>query len=200
MGKRLREYFLKVAPEMSGRIENGRAYVLDERTGEQLNPMDIDDKIKIYERQMKEWFLNKATNIMRRKDYGLVGLMVCLAYLEGVQQYRDGESSRGRSEEFLKKSIHRMYPEKNWDDDTELHNFYIQVRCGLFHDGMTRDMVVYKYTYDESLRFLRDTIEVNPKLLLKDIKKDFNKYLKELKTMTNNELRQNFNTMFKLVY
>ena len=41
-----------------------------------------------------------------------------------------------------------------------------------------------------------DTIKINPKILLKDIRKDFSSYISILKNQTNTTERENFNRMF----
>mgnify|MGYP000326075518 CR=1 FL=1 len=54
MPKRLRSFPLYIAPEIKGRIgDNGEPKVLDEKTGQELDPTNIDHKIIIYERQVK---------------------------------------------------------------------------------------------------------------------------------------------------
>jgi hypothetical protein len=195
MTKKLRPYWLYIAPEIIGKMDKGRALVVDERNNENLDPYNINDKIKIYERQIKEWFLNKVSRSIRGKNYGMIVLMVCLSYLEGVQQYRNGRSSENReSRAFFRESLNRIYPELNhW----QLKKLYEQARCGLFHNGMTDSMIVYSYDYDQAFDFNEEgTIKINPKILLTDIKKDFRKYLKELRT--NPELRDRFNRMFNV--
>lgn len=196
MTKKLRSYWLRVAPDMRGRIHRGRATVVDKRTNETLDPYNVDDKIKIYERQVKEWFLNKVSRSIRGKYYGMIVLMVCLSYLEGVQQYREGKSSRNQSKKFFRDSLNRIYPGQF--SRPQLDSFYEQARCGLFHNGMTDSMIVYKYDYEQPIDFSEPgTIKVNPKILLKDIKKDFRKYLRDLRT--DPALRRNFDNMFSVV-
>lgn len=215
MGKKIGDEWVFIAPEIRARKENGIPIVEDLRTNTRLRVNNIEDKIKIYERQVKEWFLKKASYSMRGKNYGFIGLMVCLSYLEGVQQYREGETSeenlrryqrnrdnRGNTENelfgskgFFVKSLIRIYGNEYTIPNLKL--FYKQARCGLFHDGMTKDMIRYRYDYPQALDFsVEGLIMVNPKILLKDIKKDFNKYLKELRTVTNTELRTNFYNMY----
>lgn len=93
---------------------------------------------------------------------------------------------------FIEKVISLKY------SNPQLTDFYHQARCGLFHNGMTESMIVYSYDYPDVLDFReQDTIKVNPKILLKDIKKDFKKYLKELNT--DRDLRRNFDNMFSVV-
>ena len=45
-----------IAPDIIGwKDKEDNIYVFDERTHQQLNPTNINDKIKIYERQVKDW-------------------------------------------------------------------------------------------------------------------------------------------------
>ncbi|MFW6173781.1 MAG: hypothetical protein ACOC5T_08555 [Elusimicrobiota bacterium] len=197
MSKMLREDRpIEIAPKITGQLNQGRPLVFDEKSGEYLNPSNVDDKIKIYERQVKEWFLNRATRLLRGENNGFIVLMICLSYLEGVQQYREGTYSNWQSKQFFVDAIERLYPGEYSHDD--LKDFYKQARCGLFHDGMTRSKVIYNYGFDSPLRFAGDlTIEVNPKMLLEDIKSDFNGYIEELKR--SNNLRNIFDRMFGIL-
>lgn len=197
MTKKLRSYPLYIAPGIKGWIDPKKGpIVYDEIHNQNLDPYDISDKIKIYERQVKEWFLKRVSYSLRGKNYGMIVLMVCLSYLEGVQQYRKGRSSENHeSRPFFRESVKRIYPEFN---DTQLNKLYEQARCGLFHNGMTDSMIVYSYKYDCALNFREEgTIKINPKILLKDIKKDFKKYLRELQT--DRDLQRNFDNMFSVV-
>lgn len=202
MPKKLRQDWIYVAPQIIGRKTDFRTTVYDERYDIYFNPEDIDDKITIYERQVKDWFLNRIGFSMRSDNYGFIGLMVCLSYLEGVEQYRKGRKSvdlderRFESKSFFRDSLNRIYPNKF--SDNQLNDFYSQARCGLFHNGMTDSKIVYSYEFEEALNFGQsDTIEVNPKILLRDIKNDFNDYIEELRF--NNELRENFDRMFNIL-
>lgn len=188
---------LYLAPGIKGWIDNQyRAKVIDEKNGQFLNPDNTFDKIKIYERQVKGWFLNRASRFLRGDKNDLIVLMVCLSYLEGIEQYRRGESSHRRSQEFFKGTIHRLYPGKYSDPD--LTDFYHEARCGLFHNGMIDKRIIFSCTrFDSALEFKDNgDIEVNPKLFLRDIKEDFKNYIRELKR--NRELQRNFNNQFNV--
>jgi hypothetical protein len=219
MGKKIGDEWVNIAPDIRARKRGNRTIVEDLKTNTQLNINNIDDKIKMYERQVKEWFFKRVSYSMRGKNYGFIGLMVCLAHLEGVQEYREGVRSDNRerrnrrnrrsrehvdnprdelvgSKEFFVASLKRIYGDQYLEP--QLEKFYEQARCGLFHDGMTKEMVRYNYEFPQALDFnVEGLIKVNPKVLLKDIKKDFIKYLKELRTVTNTDLRTNFNNMHK---
>ncbi len=196
MPKQLRNYPIYIAPQIRGYIdENGRPIVLDERTSRNLDVNDVDDKTIIYERQVKDWFLNRASKLVNGNNNGFIVLMISISYIEGVQQYINGQNSRGNSNRFFQQGMRRIF---NTDfTDTDLNYFYSQVRCGLFHSGMTQHKVIINNSYKDAIHFSDDnTIKINPKLFLKAIRNDFNRYLKLLRNTTTTNERTNFSRMF----
>ncbi len=66
MPKKLRSYPIYIAPKIRGVIKpNGRREIYDEKRNEYLDQGSIDDQIKIYERQVKEWFLERASRLLK---------------------------------------------------------------------------------------------------------------------------------------
>lgn len=203
-----RDREIYVAAEMLGKYENGIPIVIDERNDERLNPKNVDDKIRIYEREVEEWFLKPASNLLAQNSFNnsFVVLMICMAYIEGVEQYKTGVGSRNKSEEYFKASIKRLYPDKF--EDADLAGFYVKARCGLFHNGMVRGGVEFSNSFEKPIEFLSNgsVVRVNPTLLLKDIKDDFKRYINELKGTDNTAsqdslrtIRQNFDRMFSVL-
>jgi hypothetical protein len=182
---------------MLGKYENDVPIVIDQRNNERLNPKDIDHKIRIYEREVEEWFLKPATDMLahNRFNNSFVVLMICMAYIEGVEQYKTGVESNRRSEECFKGSIKRLYPNKFQDRD--LGVFYKKARCGLFHNGMVKGGVIFSNDFAEPIRFDNngETVSINPNLLLRDINDDFKRYINELKGANNTVSQQNLNTI-----
>lgn len=197
MPKRIRRnYEIYIAPDIIGFYDNnGRAIAIDEKERVNLDPNNIDDKIYIYERQVKKWFLEKANRLVKGKNNGFIILLICLSYLEGVEQYIRGQSSNRQSKEFFRYSMHRIYP--NRFQDNELDNLYSEARCGLFHNGMVSGKILISSTYNNSVNIPdNDTIQINPQLLLNDINQDFKDYLMILKNTQNNNERNRFDNMF----
>jgi len=57
MAKQIRQdEDIYVAPDILGVYRNATYFAYDKRNNIYLNPSNIDDKIIIYERQVKEWF------------------------------------------------------------------------------------------------------------------------------------------------
>ena len=199
MPKRIRQNEdLYIAPDILGKYRSGRYIAVDERNNNRvLEPNDIDNKIIIYERQVKEWFLNRASKLMRGKYNGFIVLMICMSYLEGVEQYIQGQSSNRNSNRMFRISLERIYPEQFTENN--LSRLYNQSRVGLFHDGMVRGDIIISAYFDNPIEFTDQDIKINPRRLLIDIKKDFKNYISKLKDVNNIEMRNNFHQMFSVI-
>lgn len=195
MPKRLRVTQIYIAPNILGYLDDhGRPHVINEHTRENLSPYDIDDKIVVYKAQVNGWFLEPAERLLKsRYDTGFIVLMICLSYIEGVEQYRRGMSSNGNSKSFFIRGLKRICPYLN-DEDHNLELLYKEARCGLFHNGMVEKRVIINNSFSPSIKFEEDDIKISPSKLLRDIKNDFDAYLDEL--TTNPKLRGNFTRMF----
>ena len=202
MAKRLRDKPIYLAPEiLAYRDEKYNPIIIDERIGKQINASDIDDKILIYKRQVEEWFINRAKCLMRGKNHNkniFVVLMIATAYIEGVQQYREGETSENRSKKMFSNGMRRIF-ELQGVDEKHLDNLYKHLRCGLFHNGMSGDMIVLNCDFENAITFSANIIDINPRLFLKTIIRDFERYIEDLSNSDNEELRTHFDKMFDIV-
>lgn len=165
-----------------------------------FDPNNIDTKILVYEDRVKGWFLEIAGKLKTDNEAGFVILQIALSYLEGNQQYRKGENSRNNSEVFFKESLKRIFPELciRQNIDRLLHNFYVGVRCGLFHDGMTRRFVTISGEFSDALSIHANEIKINPHKFLDKITEDFDEYITELKDTSNTVLRRNFENIWSV--
>lgn len=196
MPKKLREYPIYVAPGIKGELKDDGPYVFDEETDTVLDPNILSDKITIYERQVKGWFLDRATSISKVRNNGFIVLMICLSYLEGVEQYRVGQRSNNQSRQFFVNALERLYPNQYAKD--KLEDLYRQARCGLFHNGMTESKIIYDYDVTVPIDFSDEfAIVVNPKILLQDIQNDFRYYIQNLRN--DSILQANFDRMFTIL-
>jgi len=190
-----------VAPKMLGKFENGTPVIIDELNNNiRLNPNNLDDKIKIYEREVNGWFINPALQSLSDNSFlnSYLALMICMSYVEGVEQYRQGSHSRNKSKRFFINSINRIFPHQY--SNRNIEKLYVEVRCGLFHNGMSNGSMIFNNEYPDSIKFENNKklIRVNPSRLLLHIKNDFQQFIDELKIQTNTEIRNKFNNIFNL--
>lgn len=166
MSKQINGRDVYVAPGMRGtHDENRQPIVIDEKDGnKQLDPNCLDHKILIYERETKGWLLDRIKPLVQdeesRFNNSLVVLMLCTAYFEAVEQYRVGKSSHGSSREFFKNSIKRVID--NSFTDKHLDALYQKLRCGLFHNGITKNGVIFNYGSEELIKFDELGVIINP--------------------------------------
>lgn len=203
-----------IAPGILGFYENGVPVALDEVNNQKLDPKNTDDKIKIYEKEVRGWFLDKAEAMLQKNptQYGFVALMVCISYFEGVEQYKTGVSSYQKSDIFFTNSFKRIYGDKFKEE--EIKFLYSSARCGLFHNGMIKGKIVLRCDLPDSIRIKKISnlqkkrkgakgsgfaCYINPQKVLDDIKDDFCAFLDELRDENNRVLRENFDRLFEVV-
>ncbi|GEM_PF-1525848 len=184
-----------IAPGITGkRGATGALVIIDDNTREQLSPEDnIEHKIRIFERQVNGWFLERANTLLGEENNGFIILMIATAYIEGVEQYRQGRSSNNReSGTFFREGIKRIF-----GIDDRRHGLYEELRCELFHNGMTGPNIRISSRSENPINFSDNgIIEINQQLFLEKVKEDFRQYLTDLRDTIKTELRHNFNSMY----
>ena len=209
MSKQLRrDIELYIAPHIWGVLkENDEPYLYDELKKRELDPTVIEDKITIYEREVNGWFLEHAKRLKHVENTGFVMLMIAISYIEGVQQYIEGKSSNNESwprnkkgsKKCFNRGVRRIFALDNVEENM-LNNFYDQVRCGLFHTGMTKSKVIIKGSTVKIIDFSKeDRIVINQRKFLNSILKDFQQYIKKLRDIGERQLRENFDKMFNVL-
>jgi len=191
-----------IAPKMLGKYENGQPIVIDEKNNNtKLNPNILEDKIKIYEREVEEWFLKPTLKLLNDENVfnnSFLILMTCMSYIEGVEQYKKGSTSNRNSKVFFISSMNEIFP--NQFKEGNINKLYSDVRNGLFHNGMSKSSMIFNNTYIDALKFEDNgIIRINPTKFLKAISNDFSNYVQKLNDTQNTELRSNFNNIFTVL-
>jgi len=165
--------------------------VIDFRTKQEYVAHDVQTKILVYEDRVTGWFLRYGRMLQEHHDAAFIVLQVALAQVEGIEQYRRGESSEGQSGDFFRSGLKEIFSLTNADDPW-LKNFYRFVRCGLFHDGMTAPRVFIENRFPHALEFDGKYIRISPNKFLDAVIGYFEKYVAQLKDPANKELRETF--------
>jgi hypothetical protein len=180
------------AISMNFNIDTKKRKIIDKRDKSELD-YNIDAKIMVYEDRQFEWFFNVAKRLTTDNEAGFVILMIASSYIESNQQYREGTASTKKSEEFFKKAAKRIFPgiaEEN------ILLLYKEVRCGFFHDGITRKTIFITGSQKEIFRKDGENLIINPHLFLDRIISDFKEYMIILKDVSNKDLRNKFETFW----
>lgn len=181
---------IAVSPNFK-RYSNKPGVVVDSRSKQEYPEDAVDTKILVYEDRVAGWFFRYGKHLQDYHDAGFVVLQVTLAQIEGIEQYRRGESSDRKSGRFFRDGLKRIFGFDN-SSDQWLGDFYTLVRCGLFHDGMTRNRVLIENRFDTPLSYDGTYIRVSPNKFLDAVIEDFNRYIGELKDRSNADLREAF--------
>jgi hypothetical protein len=201
--------------------------IFDSKDNLELPKDDIQTSVLIYEDRVKGYFFDQARELLgssslNNEDSGRFSaytvLMIAISQIEGVQQYREGESSapdrnRGippRSREFFVRGMTRIFNIES-KDKGRLEDLYTAARCGLFHDGFTKGLVYLALDFDnpkyqEALKIERweynsDKIRfgINSKLFLAEVERDFDQYIINLKDQSNSGF-DNLRNKFKIFW
>lgn len=195
MAKKLRDGItIFVAPGITGKLEHGRPIIQDISSHSLLDPNSIDDKITIFEKQVNGWFLSIAGKLTNDDDAYFVVLMVATAYIESIQRNIDGLSRKGKSTPTFIKGFKTIF---NYTNESQIKKFHDEVRCGLFHEGMTKGKVILNKKINTPFDFSDPAIiNVNPVEFLAKVKSHFTQYIARLKKPTETVFRNNFNASF----
>jgi hypothetical protein len=102
---------------------------------DKLLEIDLESKISVYEDRVRGWFLNYAKIHKEERNAIYLITIICLSYLEGNQQIREGRVSKANeTENMLFKALKRMLNIPN-EREIVVRLFTRRVRHGLFHDG-----------------------------------------------------------------
>lgn len=161
-------------------------------------PYDDDNtKIKIYEDRVTGWFLNIVDDLKKDKHAGFSILSIATSYIEGNQQFREGTHSEGNSRNYFIKGMRRIFDIGHLPE-LILRDYYKQIRCGLFHDGMTKENVVISRSFQNPIEYKNGVILINPHKFLDKVKDDFQQYITDLKSDV--DLLRNFISRFDLIH
>ncbi len=171
------------------------AYVRDARTGDELDLYDFETKVAIYEDRVKTWFLDHAKILHTQGNAGYVVLQIAVSQIEGMEQLRQGNTSRGKSEDYFVKSMTRIFPHLA-NDDSLLKAVYSNVRCGLFHSGFTQGPVFISEDFSSAIAVDDGRINVCPSKVLASVSDSFEDLVHLLMDPNETTLRRNFGVMW----
>jgi hypothetical protein len=155
-------------------------------------------KIGVYESRVRDWFLGLADSYVAeepsRSDY--VALSIALAYIEGVEQFRQGQDTpMSQSGNWFKASAARIFPNA---PDKALDRLWREARCGLFHSGFTDGRTYLSHKCKDAIAIIGEDMEINPRLFVNAVLDDFSTYVSELRAAPNSDLSLRFESLWDL--
>lgn len=167
-------------------------------THERRSDSSYEAKLDVYEDRVKTWFLDFAERLVGKDmiDDGIspgdyVALSIAIAYIEGVEHYRQGKKPKDReSGKWFEASVKRMLPTA---DDEAIKMLLKSVRCGLFHTGFTTDRVYLSHDhYTQALELTEGKLQIDPARFVQLVLEDFDAYVRELRASPSGKNAKKF--------
>jgi hypothetical protein len=171
-------------------------------TVEKLAGARIEDMIDVFEDQMLGWLIEPANRLRDYEHAGFGILAIVLSYFESIGQFLDGERKNSR-QQFVS-GLKAVFPNLDPEIPRSLFvDLYDQIRCGLFHQGLTKSKVVITRIGENPIEVIHGSaheviqIRVVPVNLIDAIHRHLVHYVAELRNPVNTSLRQNFEAWFR---
>jgi len=171
-------------------------------TIEKLSTGQLADMIDVFEDQMLGWLIDPA-NILRGHQHAGFGILaIVLSYFEPIGQFLDGKA--GDSKHQFVKGLRSVFPDLDPDIPQALFNeLYDQVRCGMFHQGLTKAKVLITPAGPYPIEVIHgpdhDVVQIKlvPVNLIDAIHGHLLLYVGKLRNPENVQLRENFERWFR---
>ncbi len=173
----------------------------------------VDERIAAFEVQVRGRILNHA-HALASDQYnlsehaGFAILMLVSSYFEAIEAFYRGRPSEGKSLEFFSAGFLKVFPEiparlkfaQNPNvQDAVLREIYRQLRCGLYHEGMTKGKIVVRrdggplgFLFEPKQSFPVVTIVIDPWHVLSNVEAHFTTFITQLKDPNETALRESF--------
>lgn len=186
-------------------------------TNEKLKSGKIDDKIDVFEDQVRGYFLDPARRLASEPHSKWAALHLAIGYFERYAIYASGQDSKNSSRKFFKQAFLEVFPPQHWRPAGGSHPatppsfaialatlLYESVRCGLFHSADAGPSIwlgrassaitpsVSRRTGEVSV------VIIDPEKFLDEIDAHFSRYIAKLRAPNNTELRAKFEVAWKL--
>jgi hypothetical protein len=168
--------------------------------------MSLDQKIELFADRVKGWKLDIAQQCADNIPHsGFAVLDIVCSYFEMIAKYQDGFTNDGKigtSEKYFRKGFENVFPNLS-DPPPEvrekiLKKLYKDVRCGLYHAGITGPNIELSGDFNFSVKFVSppDKVQINPHRLVPDLERHFQSYIRQLRDHKNEDLRKKFEARF----
>lgn len=196
MAKKIHIEGINLAPGIVGWMDNGvpKAYDTDERVW--LDLEKVDDKIKIFEKQVKGWFLEVSNMlVVDPHKNGFVILMICLSYFEGIEQmYQGKRTPKYKAGTYFQNAVERVFPQLTNGVIKDI--LWKAGRNSLFHNGMTGGKIILDSDRENTFTYDGNWLIINPTSIARGVLEHFKSYIADLKNEENVDMRRNFDRMF----
>lgn len=162
-----------------------------------LHGANFEKLVAIFKDQMKGWLIDPANYLKTEQHAGFAILAIVLSYFESIGQFLEGE--RGESGKQFSRGLREVFPDLDSAEFEEIvKEMYQQLRCGMFHRGITREKVAivpasqHAFAIEKNADGSLKRIVVTPVNLMFHLEQHLEQYTSDLLEPSNVELRSNF--------
>ena len=182
-------------------------------------PQSIGDKIRVFEDRLRGWKLDIAKEAIERNGHaGFAVLDIVTSYFELMGLCTEGRGKKttvpakggGTKEvnwgsgDYFRSGMRHVFPELHTVDasliERLLKAFYKDVRCGLYHQAMTRHGVLLSGAYPRAITFHdidgKTLIYINPGPLVEHLQAHLSDYILHISDPANVDSRNLFEDVF----
>jgi hypothetical protein len=182
-------------------------------------PQTVDDKIRVFEDQIRGWKLDIAEEALANNGHaGFAVLDIVTSYFELIGLCIEGRGKKKRvpkrgggtkqakwgSGDYFRAGMQHVFPRLKQAPTPLLERvlaaFYKDVRCGLYHQAMTRNGVLLSGAFNSPIRFRTakagTLILINPKRLVEALKNHLRAYVRQISNAANVDDRARFEDVF----
>jgi hypothetical protein len=179
-------------------------------------PGTADEKLLVFSDRVVGWQLDIAKHLAAQVPHSGYGVMhIITSYFEMIAMYVNGPAMKkpapggGQNDwgprDYFEAGVHLVFPGLKTNPpkflDQLMTALFKHLRCGLYHQGMTRSRIWLSGQYPEPLRFAdlgpgEHVVLINPESLVGCFKSHFAGYVKDVANPANGFLRANFVAMF----
>jgi len=176
------------------------AYAISPRfTEDKLRNATFEDVVEIFEDRMLGWLIEPANHLKSQQHAGFAILAIVLSYFEPIGQALEGTRKKGGPRKLFSRGLRAVFPDLAASESEALiGELYEQLRCGMFHDGLTREKVVispashYAFSIEKDEAEKLKRVTVTPVNLMHHLEAHLREYTRQLRDPANVQLRQNF--------
>lgn len=136
-------------------------------------------QIGIAEHLAGEFHNECSTSPLQESGYAI--LSIVLSYFEMIEEFSTGQSSERASADFFIRGFKKVYPATPLTDTQIRNSIYKLVRCGMYHDGMTKSQTRLSRHFVEGFAVIGSEVHVNPAKVVEEIKGHFARYVGRLR-------------------
>lgn len=142
-------------------------------------------------------FRNEANpSPLKESGYAILSIVAC--YFEMIQQFLTGQTSKDNSRKFFVAGFRQVYPDTAIEE-MAIRLLYDWIRCGMYHDGMTRQATQLSRHFGAGFAVQNGVIHCNPARVVEDVRMHFVAYIARLRDPASATERTHFATWCEIL-